>query len=128
MFELTINGKVYGFNFGMGFMREVNKKISQPVEGLKGVEKNIGLQYMIAGIIDEDIEILVDVLDAANKGNSPRITKAEIDSYIDDENTDIEALFAEVLDFLRNANATKKVVAKLLDAVEKEKAKAEAAQ
>ena len=24
--ELTINGQVYQFNFGMGFMREMNKK------------------------------------------------------------------------------------------------------
>ncbi len=24
--ELTINGQVYQFNFGMGFLRDVNKK------------------------------------------------------------------------------------------------------
>lgn len=26
--ELTINGQVYQFNFGMGFLRDVNKKNS----------------------------------------------------------------------------------------------------
>ena len=27
--ELTINGQVYQFNFGMGFMKEMNKKVSK---------------------------------------------------------------------------------------------------
>lgn len=123
MFELTINEKVYGFNFGMGFLREINKKISTPVEGLPDVKKNIGLQYMIAGVIDGDIEALVDVLIAANSGQNPRITREILDSYIDNENTDIDALFNEVLDFLKKANATKKTVANLLAALERQNAK-----
>ena len=123
MFELTINGNVYPFNFGMGFLREVNKKISTPVEGLPDVKKNIGLQYMIAGVIDGDIEALVDVLVAANSGQNPRVTREIIDAYIDDANTDIDALFNEVLDFLKTANATTKTVANLLEALEQQKAK-----
>lgn len=128
MFELTINGNVYPFNFGMGFMREVNKKISTPVEGLSDVKKNIGLQYMIASVIDGDLEALVDILIAANSGRNPRITREILDAYIDDETTDIDALFAEVLDFLKRANATKKTVANLEAALEEQKAKAKAAQ
>ena len=123
MFELTINGQVYAFNFGMGFMREINKKIGVPVDGLPDVKKNMGLQYTVAGIIDGDIEALVDALDVANKGNSPRVTKALLDSYIDDSETDIDKLFEDVLDFLKRANATKKTVAMLLKAIEDEKAK-----
>lgn len=123
MFELTINGQVYAFNFGMGFMREINKKIGVPVDGLPDVKKNMGLQYTVAGIIDGDIEALVDALDVANKGNSPRVTKALLDSYIDDTETDIDKLFEDVLDFLKHANATKKTVAMLLNAIEDEKAK-----
>jgi hypothetical protein len=123
MFELTIKDKVYGFNFGMGFMREVNKTVSTPVDGLPDVKKNIGLQYMIAGLIDGDLEALVDILLAANKGQNVRLTRDALDAYIDDENTDIDALFAEVLDFLRNANATKKTVATLLKVLEEQKAK-----
>lgn len=123
MFELTISGQVYAFNFGMGFMREINKKIGVPVDGLPDVKKNMGLQYTVAGIIDGDIEALVDALDVANKGNSPRVTKALLDSYIDDTETDIDKLFEDVLDFLKHANATKKTVAMLLKAIEDEKAK-----
>ena len=120
MFELTINGNVYGFNFGMGFMREMNKRISAPVEGLD-VKKNIGLQYAVAGIIDGDVEELVNVLEVANRGQELRITRQQLDNYIDDEKTDIDKLFEDVLDFLKSANATKKVTAMLLEEAEKQK-------
>ena len=123
MFELTINGTVFEFNFGMGFMREINKKVSTPVDGLKDVNKNIGLQYTVASVIDGDVEALVDLLDAANKGHSPRVTRTLLDAYIDDESTDIDGLFESVIDFLKSANATKKTMAQLLEAVERQKAK-----
>lgn len=120
MFELTINNVVYQFHFGMGFMREINKKIGTPVDGLPDVKKNIGLQYYIAGIIDNDLEALVTVLEVANKNQKPRITPAVLDSYIDDPDTDIDKLFESVLDFLKNANATRKTVANLLNLVEQQ--------
>ena len=120
MFELTINGNVYGFNFGMGFMREMNKRISTPVEGLD-VKKNIGLQYAVAGILDGDVEELVNVLEVANKGQDLRITRQQLDNFIDDENTDIDKLFDDVLDFLKRANATKKVTVSLMEELEKRK-------
>ena len=127
MFELTIKGNVYNFKFGMGFMRKLNKELKQPVDGLKDVEQNIGLQYKIACVMEGDIEALVDILDAANSGFDPRITRDKIDEYIDDENTDIDGLFEKVLDFLRKANATKKVMQKLDKADAEQKAKAAAA-
>ena len=122
MFELTINGVVYQFLFGMGFMREINKRVGTPVDGLPDVKKNIGLQYSVAGIIDGDLEALVDILEVANKGQNPRVTRQLLDGFIDDENTDIDALFCNVLDFLRRANATKTTVAKLEAAIEQQKA------
>ena len=128
MLELTIKGEVYQFNFGMGFLREINKKISAPVDGLKDVNKNIGLQYTVASVIDGDPEALVDVLEVANKGFSPRVSRNLLDSYIDDAKTDIDDLFKTVIDFLKNANATKKAVETILEAVEKQKAKEQANQ
>ena len=122
MMELTINGAVYEFNFGMGFLREINKRVQTPVDGLKGVDKNIGLQFTVASIIDGDVEALVDALDIANKGMIPRITRQELDAYIDDADTDIDGLFSMVIDFLSKANATKKTVASLQEAI-KEAAK-----
>ena len=123
MFELTINNNVYQFNFGMGFLREINKKIGTPVDGLPDVKKNIGLQYYIASVIDGDLEALVDILEVANKSQNPRVTRLLLDSYIDDENTDVDALFESVMDFLKSANATKKTVVGLLAAIEEQKKK-----
>ena len=117
MMELTINGTVYEFNFGMGFLREINKRVQTPVDGLKGVDKNIGLQFTVASIIDGDVEALVDALDIANKGMSPRLTRQALDAYIDDADTDIDGLFTMVIDFLSKANAVKKTVASLQEAI-----------
>ena len=117
MMELTINGTVYEFNFGMGFLREINKRVQTPVDGLKGVDKNIGLQFTVASIIDGDVEALVDALDIANKGMNPRLTRQALDAYIDDADTDIDGLFTMVIDFLSKTNATKKTVASLQEAI-----------
>lgn len=121
MMELTINGQVYQFNFGMGFLREANKLVSSSVEGTN-VKKDIGARYMIARVIDGEADALVDLLDVANKGQNPRVTKAALDAYIDNSDTDIDQLFDDTMDFLGKANATKKMVAKMQEAIEEAKA------
>lgn len=126
MMELTINGAVYQFNFGMGFLREINKRVSVPVDNIPDVKRNIGLSYLISGVIDRDPEDLVSLLEAANKSLTPRVTRQLLDNYIDDPETDIDALFEQVIDFLKSANATKKTTLELLAEVERQKAKREA--
>ena len=121
MMELTINGQVYQFNFSMGFLREANKLVSSSVEGTN-VKKDIGARYMIARVIDGEADALVDLLDVANKGQNPRVTKAALDAYIDNSDTDIDQLFDDTMDFLGKANATKKMVAKMQEAIEEAKA------
>lgn len=128
MLELTIKGTVYQFNFGMGFMREMNKRVVAKGDSSTNATKNIGLQFMIGGVMDNDVETLVDVLLAANKGQEPRVTRDLLDAYIDDAETDIDELFETVMDFLSKANATKKTVEFLLKEIEKEKARQEAAK
>jgi len=126
MMELTINGEVYQFNFGMGFLREINKRVSVPVDNIPDVKRNIGLSYLISGVIDRDPEDLVSILEAANKSLTPRVTRQLLDNYIDDPETDIDALFEQVIDFLKSANATKKTTLDLLEEVKRQKAKREA--
>ena len=104
MFELTIGGDVYQFNFGMGFLRDMNKEVDIPVDGLPGVRENVGLRYAIGMLLAGDLETLVDVLFTANKSFKPRVTPEKLDAYIEDETTDVDSLFAEVLDFLKKAN------------------------
>lgn len=117
MMELTISGQVYQFNFGMGFLREANKTVTEKI-GDSGARKNNGAAYMIAGIMDGDPEDLVNVLDLANKGQNPRVPKALLDSYIENPDTDIDQLFEDTLDFLERANATKKIVERLKKRIE----------
>lgn len=121
MMEITMNGTVYQFNFGMGFLREVNSRVQTSIEGLNGEKRNIGLQYLIAGLFDNDMEALVSVLDAANKGCEPRVSRNQIDAYIDNEIEDIDELFQKVIDFLSKTNATKKAVAWMKDQLEAQK-------
>lgn len=123
MMELTINGQVYQFNFGMGFLREANKTVSEKINDATDKKKDVGAAYMIAGIIDGDPEDLVSALDLANKGQNPRVTRALLDSYVDSPETDIDQLLEDTLDFLERANATKKIVARLKKRIEEAQAK-----
>lgn len=127
MYELTVNDKVVQFNFGMGFLREMNRKVSVPVEGMQGVKQNIGLRYNVARLIDGDVEALVDVLDAANLGCEPRVTRKTLDEFVDQADTDIDEVFSKVLGFLKTANATRKVTESVMEAVEREMKKAKKA-
>ena len=117
MFELTINNTVYQFNFGFGFLRDINKTYKSVDEKTKQ-ERELGLQYNIASLIDGDVEAIVTILDIANKGCDPRITRKDIEKYIEDENTNIDDLFDTVMDFLSKANCTKKEVQKFLENLE----------
>lgn len=103
MFELEINGQMIPFNFGMGFLREINRTVAAPVEGMQGVKQNIGLRYSAAKLLDHDVETLVDVLDLANKGCNPRITKSVLDAFIDNEDTNIEEVFEKTLGFFKDS-------------------------
>lgn len=118
MFELTINGEVYQFKFGIGFVREINKTAQMPVDGVPGASQDVGLEMEILKVLNGDVIALCNMLDLANKGFSPRVTKKLIDDYIDDEDTDIDALFDMVIGFLGQANATRKATKKMMEALE----------
>lgn len=125
MMELTIKGVVYEFNFGMGFMVDINKKITRGLTAeIPDAKKNVGLQFAVAGIIDNDLETLVDVLNVANKGMKPRVSTEDLYYYIDNECEDIDELFNEVLDFFKKTNATKKTTEAVLQMIEDEQKKA----
>ena len=117
MFELTINGTVYPFNFGIGFVRDVNKMIQKPIDGFPDAKEDVGVAYKIAQISSGDVLALIDVLDAANKGREPRITKKQLEEYIEDDGTDIDKLFADTLSFFKKANATRRVAIQMETAI-----------
>ena len=126
MFELTINGTVYQFKFGMGFLREINKTVVQTAQDNKNAKRNMGFQWLLSGVFDGDLESLVEILLVANRTEENRVTAKMLDTYIEDECPDVDQLFEDVLGFLRSANATKKTVAALDKMIADEKAKQEA--
>lgn len=124
MFELTINNNIYPLNFGFGFIREIDPKITRKIDGVTGKVEQLGLQYAIAGIIDGNLEDMVTVLETANKhAGGDRLTRADIEKHLESPETDVDVLFEMVLDFLSRANCTKKTVVNLQEAIKAEKAK-----
>lgn len=118
MFELNILGTVYEFNFGIGFVREINKTLQKPVDGIPGTKEDVGLSMKIAQIISGDVISLMEVLDVANKGKTPRVTSEILEKYIDDEETDIDELFDKVLDFFEKSNSCRRIALRMKAAME----------
>lgn len=116
MMELQIKGQVYQFKFGFGFMREIDNR--QTVKAPNGTQQNIGFQTAVGGILDGDAQALEDVLLLANKGQEPRLTADVLEEYIEDEETDVDALFDGVIDFLKKSNVSKKKTLNLLKQAE----------
>jgi len=119
-FEIEMNGTPYAFNFGMGFLKAINSRATEKVPN-SNYSVNVGAKYLMAQVMSDDVEALCDVLMTANKGENPRLTQKELELYIEDEATDIEALFAQVVDFFGKANATKMVYKELQSLTEMEK-------
>lgn len=101
--ELEINGTVYAFKAGFAFIRE-----AEPIRKQKqnGTEQNVGLNYILGSLYDGDVDVLLLTLDLMNKGQTPRVTKADLESYIENCD-DIEQTFKDVMDFLQDANCTR---------------------
>ncbi len=110
--EIEVNGEIYQLVAGFGFLHEVNKKLSIDVPNT-GTKKEVGLKYMVASIIDGDIDALADCIFYMNIGQSPRLKKAQVESYLEDAE-DIDKVFEDVVNFLSQANACKKEVKPLL--------------
>jgi len=119
-FEIEMNGTMYAFNFGMGFLKAINSRATEKVPN-SNYSVNVGAKYLMAQVMSDDVEALCDVLMTANKGENPRLTQKELETYIEDETTDIEALFAQVVDFFGKANATKMIYKELQSLTEMEK-------
>ena len=109
--ELVINGKTYEFNFGMGFIRQIDPKHTQTTSG---VTQNIGLLVEMAKVIDGDLIALYECLRMANKGFTPRIEQADFDRWVEDADTDIEEVFRTVESFFANNNCCKTAYRKLM--------------
>lgn len=126
MLEITINGEVYSFRFGIKFLEEVNQIVTRKVEGYNGLQEELGLNHAVGSLLDYNPIMLIKVLDIANKTEKPRVTRAKLESYLEDECEDIEKLFEDVMNCLKSAAVTKKPVEKILKNIEEQLAKQKA--
>ena len=60
MKELTIKGQVYQFNFGMGFLKDIDKTVQ--IKSENGKVEDAGLRYAIGGLIDGNPKSDIDDL------------------------------------------------------------------
>lgn len=117
--EIEVNGEIYQLVAGFGFLHEVNKKVTVDVPNT-GKKKEVGLKFMVASIIDGDIDALADCIFCMNVGQTPRLKKADVENYLEDVD-DIDKVFEDVINFLSQANACKKEVRPLVSTQEAEK-------
>lgn len=104
--QLTINEKTVNVRFGVGFVRELDKKF--PLEA-KGVKLGMSLSMKIPEILGGDVASLSDVIYAGTVLEKERPSQQEIDEFIDNH-SNIETLFDEVLKELEESNAGKRIL------------------
>lgn len=114
---IEIDGVEYPLNFGIAFLRDIDGTMR--VKDDNGLMRKVGFQNAVAGLIDGDPESLADILVTAGKGQTPRLTRAILEAHIDNEDTDIDALYEDVLGFLSTSNACRKKTNQLREMAEK---------
>lgn len=120
MYDIEINGTSYPVKFGMHFIGEMNKRVTVAMDAWGGKEENVGLNYYIAKLMDGDLEALQQILFVANKTETPKLNISMLNNWFEDENTDIDAIFKQVTDFLSEANCTKRAYKAIKIAVEEQ--------
>lgn len=107
--ELTINDKNYNANFGVRFVRELDKSAGLNVNG---ASFGMGLSKALVGLRSYDPATLSDVLyfGMLNAGSHP--TQKQVDDYLDND-ADLEKLFDEVIKELQESNSVKVAVKNL---------------
>ncbi|MGO5547993.1 tail assembly chaperone [Lachnospiraceae bacterium LCP19S3_B12] len=121
--QISVNGKNIELNFGIRFVRELDKKFHLTLEGGKRI--GTGLEETVPLLFTGDILALEDIIQAAAWGADGTLTQEEMDDYLDSVE-DIDTLFETVLKELKNQNATRRKTLALVADLE-ERAKAQSA-
>lgn len=120
MYTREINGKLCEFNFGLGFVREIDKSVL--VDGDDKRKHKMGLTYAIAGLMDCDFEKLLDCLVIGSKyAPGEALSRSDIESWMDTEDFDLVKECGDMLDFFEKCSFTKKKTADLKQMVVKDK-------
>ena len=107
--EIKINGKTQELNFGVKFVRLLDKKmpIVMNVKGMGEQPFGMALTRVVPALKTFDTAVLSDVIYLALWGSKPRPSQEDVDAFIDDDKTDIEKLFSDVIDAMSKSNSVK---------------------
>lgn len=125
MYTKEINGKIYDFKFGVGFIREIDK--TKIIKDENKQDSKVGLNYAIAGLMDCDFEKLIDCLLFGNKfSEGEKLTKKDLEDWLESEGVDPEEECKELLDFFERCKFTRKRMEDLKKMVDRSDALKEA--
>lgn len=124
---LKIKGEEYRVKFGIGFVRELDKKYY--VQNNASVKYGLGVETQVPLLLTGDPVTLSEFLYMGTCAEEKRPSQADIDEFLD-EVEDIEELFDSVVEELKRSNATRVKVGNLISSLkeqeEKEKAREDA--
>ncbi len=120
MYTREINGKLCEFNFGLGFVRDIDKQ--KLVDGDDKQKHKMGLTYAIAGLMDCDFEKLIDCLVIGSKyAPGETLSREEIEKWMDSEGFDLEKECEDLVDFFGKCSFTRKKTEDLKQAVSRDR-------
>ncbi|WP_273709450.1 tail assembly chaperone [Leuconostoc mesenteroides] len=103
--QVKINNKEVELNFGVKFVRELDKVAGLDVNG---ASFGMGLTKSIPALNTADPAVLADVIySAASTNKAFRPSQDDVDNFIDDYDGDLEKLFDDVTKEMSAANAIK---------------------
>lgn len=106
MMTLDINGKECELNFGIGFIRDLDKKYF--VQSKSGMKFGNGLEIKTPLLLVGDVVTLAEFIHMGTaRMDKRRPSMQEIDDFID-RAEDIDEVFREVIDELKKSNACKR--------------------
>jgi hypothetical protein len=118
MYSKEIDGKMYDFKFGIGFVRDIDK--TKTVKADDGSVQKLGLTYAIAGLMDGDFEKLIDCLMYGNKySDGEKLDRRQIEEWLESDDVSLEQECRDLLDFFESANFTSRKTRDLREAMEK---------
>ena len=107
--KIKINGKEQELNFGVKFVRLLDKKmpIVMSVKGMGEQPFGMALTRVVPALKTYDTAVLSDVIYLALWSAKPRPSQDDVDALIDDDKTDIEKLFDGVREAMSKSNSVK---------------------
>lgn len=128
--KIKIKGKELELNFGIRFIRECDKKAETKMV-VSGVETKFsdGLAKYAGGLLTGNALDLLEVIDAALWKYKNDYTMTDLEDYLDDLDSEAyDNLYESVVNELKEANTSKKIMMRATQEIEKRKEMAETIQ